>query len=122
MYLEKVIIFLKDDNNTKNYFKLDAISGAIQVTGNRHEASLFTLTTTPELHRTGQFQIVFSPSVAAENATAESLTHDALVMEDDITKEHLSQYGPYRLVSKTEFNPFAFEIHGVSTTLPEFGS
>lgn len=122
MYLEEVKIFLKDSNNTKKYFKLNATSTAIHVTRNKDEASLFTLATTPELHRTGEFQIVFSPSPSSEDvtATAENLIYNALVMEQDTTKENLSQHGPYRLVSHSVNNPF--EIHGVSTTLPEFGS
>lgn len=118
MYLEEVKIYLKDVNNTKNYFKLDENSRAILVTIDKTEASFFTLTTTPELHQSGQFQIVYSPSAIAENGTTDSLSHDALVMDNDRTKGQLSQAGPYRLVSNIDFP--AFEIHGVSTTLPDF--
>lgn len=120
LFLEEVKIYMKDVNNTKNYFQLDENSMAIHATIDKTEASLFTLTTTPELHQTGQFQIVYSPSIIAENMTSDSLSrHDALVMDNDRTKGQVSQAGPYRLVSNMDLYP-ALEIHGVSTTLPDF--
>ena len=121
MYLEEVKIFLKDANNTHNYFKLHPASGVIGVTANKHEASLFTLATTPQLHSAGQFQIVYTPPLIDEdNTTAEVSTKQTIVMEDDITKEHHSLDGPYRLIS--DESDFAYDIHGISTTLPEFRS
>lgn len=122
MYLEEVKIFLKDSNNARNYFMLNHTTKAIHVTTKKEEASLFMLATTKELHSTGSFQIVFSPSALSENATSieENLIHDALKMEQDPTKGNRSQSGPYRLVSRPVNNPV--EIHGVSTTLPEFHS
>lgn len=113
LYMEEVRVF-QNINNSKHYFKLEERNGAIQLTLNKTEAALFTLKTTPDLHESGQFQLVHAANSSNE-------TPSELIMKLDLDGRHLSQHGPYKLLpnSKECNDVLHFEIRGRSTSLPK---
>lgn len=115
LYMEEVKVFL-NCNSSKHYFKLEERTGVIQTTTNKSNAAYFTLKTTPELHESGQFQLVHS---TFDNGALER-QHSELVMKFDFDSEYLTEDGPFKLfTSSGEYsNVLHFEIHGKSIALP----
>lgn len=109
--MKEVKVFL-NINNTKHYFNVKETTGVIQITTNKNEATFFTLRTTPDLHKSGQFQLV--------DGRDENQIEDELVMKLDLSSTHLTQYGPFKLTRNSEDcnNMLHFEIRGRSISLP----
>lgn len=119
--MEEVRVFL-NNNNSKAYFKLEEETGVVEMTTNESEAAFFTLKTTPDLHRLGQFQLVYAVSNVSESKALENPMQDEVIIKLDIDSEGpISQYGPYKLLTYSEEcrNIQHFKIRGKSTTLPE---
>lgn len=121
LYMEEVRVFLKNNNNnSKVYFKLEESASVIEMTTNKSEAAFFTLKTTPDLHRLGQFQLVYATSNVSQTRTPANPMQDEIIIKLD-SEGPRTQYGPYKLLSYTEQcrNIVHFKIRGKSTTLPE---
>ena len=117
LYIDQVKIFL-NSYNSKLYFKFGEMTGMVETTENEDEAALFTIQTTPELHELGQFKL----SISNENdANGTDDVTSQLIMKLDLTKEELTENGPFALHSSSEecSNMLYFEVYGKSTTLPE---
>lgn len=119
LYMEEVIVFL-NVNNSKIYFKLEETTRMIQITTNKTEAAFFTLKTTPELHESGQFQLVHAAADFSEGSGNERQSQGELIMMWDENSQSLTQYGPFNLHADSEEfdNVSHFEIRGRSTSLP----
>ena len=122
LYMEEVRVFL-NDNNSKLYFKVDESSRVVEMTRNESEAAFFTLKTTPDLHNSGQFQLVHAPGNVSESITQESSIQDRqLIMRIDTEGPSIPGHGPFIALAYCEEcrnNQQRFEIRGMSTTLPE---
>ena len=114
--MEEVRVFLRV-NNTQQYFKLEETTGVVEITANRKDAAIFTLKTTPELHKMGQFQLMHTSN---GSASVDNEQQSELVMKLDLNSEYLTQDGPFKLhASSTGCNDvLQFEIRGRSTELP----
>lgn len=111
--MEEVRVFLKV-NNTEQYFKLEEMTSVLEITAKREDATIFTLKTTPELHKMGQFQLMhtFNSSASADNEQ-----QSEVVMKLDLHSEHLGPDGPFKLHASSA-DVLQFEIRGRSTELP----
>lgn len=120
LYMEEVRVFI-NKNNSKLYFKLEEATTVIEMTTNKSEAAFFTLKTTAEHHKLGQFQLVYAAGNVSESRTP---MQDELIMKLDYERP-ITQYGPYQLQPYSEEcrNVLYFEVQGKSTTaLPDFQS
>ena len=120
LYINEVKVFL-NINDSRQYFKFEETARAIRVTTNKSEATFFTLKTTPELHRLGQFQLLHASNSDTDGSGFENQTFNELVMKRDLDSDHLTEDGPFKLIPNSEQcrTVIHFEIHGKSTTLPE---
>lgn len=117
--MEEVKVFL-NINHSKHYFSIEETTGVVQVTTNKNEATFFTLKTTPDLHKSGQFQLVHAAGDLEESRNHNNQIENELVMKLDFGSRHLTQYGPFKLIrnSKDCNDVLHFEIRGRSTSLP----
>ena len=122
--LDHVRIFW-DGNVTRKYFRFDEDREVMKTTINNNEASIFSLTTTPELHSNGQFKILYTTSKVSQGPLLKSNTTYEMVMQlnDGPT---VTQHGPYQLRAAADQLRAAadqpllvFEVRGSCYTLPE---
>lgn len=116
--ITEVRVFL-NSNSSKLYFKIDETSKAVEITSNVTEATFFTLKTTPDLHKSGYFQLVHAAGNESTTPTS-SIQDGQLILKLD-TERPVTRSGPYKVVPYSEEcrNSVHLEIQGMSTTLPE---
>lgn len=116
IHLEEAKIFLTIDG-IKKYFKVNTTIELVQTTTDINEASIFTLNTTPEDHKVGNFFIQYTTS-DQENTSLESFTTYDLIMK--LTDRTI---GPYHLAlckHGDSCNGIYFDLLGHGSSLPRF--
>lgn len=99
LYMEEVRVFL-NSNSSKLYFKIDETSKAVEITSNVTEATFFTLKTTPDLHKSGYFQLVHAAGNESTTPTS-SIQDGQLILKLD-TERPVTRSGPHKVVPYSE--------------------
>ena len=85
------------------------------------EASIFSIATTPELHRNGQFKIYYTTPEVSEDSHLESNTSYEIIMQISLGPD-VTQHGPYELgiiKRAADQTGLVFEVRSSSSsTLP----
>ena len=115
--LDRVRIFW-DGKVTRNYFRLADDMKVMKTTTISSEASIFSIATTPELHRNGQFKIYYTTAEVSEDSHLERNTSYEIIIQTSLDPD-VTQHGPYELgiiKGAADQTGLVFEVRGSSSS------